>query len=135
VTRYARRSELCHICTHADAEGSWHDLIPGLTHCRGCHATWGMRTEFQHCVMCHHTFTNWRAAKAHRGPEGCRHPATVKDGKGRNRLALSTRALAAGSTVTLWATADHRPNVNGTPQDRHATAAPAAPTGAVPLAP
>lgn len=108
MTRFARPAELCATCTFADKHGSWAEHMPGLTHCRTCHVTWPMRSEFQHCVGCHRTFTNWRACDSHRGPDGCRDPATVRDRHGRNRLALSTRKLRSGSTVALWAMADHR---------------------------
>jgi hypothetical protein len=114
VSRFARHAVLCQVCAHADRTGSWADLIVGMTHCRGCHATWALRSEFQHCIGCHTTFTNWRAADAHRGPAGCQPPGTVRDRRGRNRLALSTRGLRAGSTVTLWALADHRPQPDQT---------------------
>lgn len=110
MTDFGRLTDVCNVCAYADEHGSWCELIPELTHCRRCHNTWAMRTEFQHCSGCHHTFSNVAAADVHRTADGrCRDPATVLDRQDRNRLARSTRTMRTGSTITLWARADHRP--------------------------
>lgn len=54
----------CEICAHLRAYGKTN--TPGEIHCRHCHGSWS-GVEAQHCVTCHRTFVNIRAADAHRG--------------------------------------------------------------------
>jgi hypothetical protein len=60
--------ENCELCLHAVEHGWWG--TKNTTHCRLCHATWGMATRTMHCVQCHETFTT---------PSNCdRHQAGTK---------------------------------------------------------
>jgi hypothetical protein len=100
--------DACVVCEHADAHGWWGPNHQGRTHCRGCHGSWSIGTDIQHCVTCHRTFTNVRAADFHRVRGECRDPATVRDRQHRPRLAPSRRHRGPGTTVQIWALAEHR---------------------------
>lgn len=102
----------CAVCAHADETGSWVDApgFDGMTHCRECHGSWRRQAEFQHCTVCHRTFTNWRAADMHREGGRCLDPAAVTGPKsGKAKLARSIRRLDSRTTVELWARAGERP--------------------------
>lgn len=68
----------CTLCDHGTEHGWWG--VNGVTHCRGCHATWRMGTKVTHCVTCHATFSTPANCDRHQKgtksePWGCRPPA------------------------------------------------------------
>jgi hypothetical protein len=65
----------CELCAFADVHGWWGR--EDITHCRGCGATWGLRTNQAECRTCHVLFSTSRNFDRHLRAGEHRHPSKV----------------------------------------------------------